>query len=278
MITQELSEVSEAWDNIAVGYDRYVTPTDNWALPKHALKLAGLQPGMHFLDVASGSGALSLPAARLGADVTATDISPGMIERLTERAREEGLGNIQCRVMNGHALEFDDDTFDIAGSQFGVMLFPDMPRAVRELVRVTKPGGRVFLVVFAHPTKVEFLGTFIGAIQSVVPGFTGLPMDPLPLPFQASDTKVLRRRMEEAGLRDVRIEPGVERLPFRSGNEMWEWVTNSNPIAVQLISGLTDDQKIEVQAILDDMLQERAKIKAVAVLEAGVYIGIGAKR
>ncbi len=277
MIVQELSEIREAWDNIATGYDRYVTPTDNWALPKHALKLAGLRPGMRFLDVASGSGALGLPATRLGADVIAVDISPGMIERLTERTREEGLGNIQCRVMDGHALEFDDDTFDIAGSQFGVMLFPDLPRAVRELVRVTKPGGRVFLVVYAHPSKVEFLGTFIGAIQSVVPGFTGPPMDPLPLPFQVSDPEVLRRRMEEAGLGDVRIEPGAERLPFRSGKEMWDWVTNSNPIAVEMISDLTDEQKSRVRQSLDEILQKKIDGNGVAVLKAEVNIGIGTK-
>ncbi len=277
MITQEISQIRETWDNIAVGYDRYVTPTDNWALPKHALRLAGLQPGMRFLDVASGSGALGLPAARLGADVTAIDISPGMIERLTERVREEGLGNIQCRVMDGHALEFDDNTFDIAGSQFGVMLFPDLSRAVRELVRVTKPGGRVFLVVYAHPSKVEFLGMFIGAIQSVVPGFTGPPMNPLPLPFQASDPDVLRRRMEEAGLKNVRVEPGVERLPFRSGNDMWDWVTNSNPIAMQMISGLTDEQQSGVRQALEDILQKKRDGNGVTVLKAEVNIGIGTK-
>jgi ubiquinone/menaquinone biosynthesis C-methylase UbiE len=277
MITQELSHIRDARDTIATGYDRYVTPTDNWSLPKHALKLAGLRPGMRFLDVASGSGALSLPAARLGADVTAVDISPVMIGRLGERAREEGLSNIETRVMDGHALELEDNTFDVSGSQFGIMLFPDLPRAARELVRVTKPQGRVFLVAFANPSKVEFLGTFVGAIQKVVPEFTSLPMDPLPLPFQVSDPQILRRRMEEAGLRDIRIEPGVERLPFRSGNEMWDWVTNSNPIAVQMISDLTDEQKSRVRQSLDEILQKKIDGNGAAVLKAEVNIGIGTR-
>jgi ubiquinone/menaquinone biosynthesis C-methylase UbiE len=77
---------------------------------------------MRFLDVAAGSGALSIPAARLGARALATDLSPVMLGSLDERARQEGL-DVATRVMDGHALDLDDDSFDIAGSQFGVMLF-----------------------------------------------------------------------------------------------------------------------------------------------------------
>jgi len=140
--THELEQTQQAWEAIAEGYDEFVTPT-HMSLGGEALLLAGIAPGLRFLDVAAGSGALSLPAARLGALVTATDITPAMIERLAERARREGL-DVATRVMDGHALELDDDHFDIAGSQYGVMLFPDLPRALREMKRVTRPGGRVF--------------------------------------------------------------------------------------------------------------------------------------
>jgi ubiquinone/menaquinone biosynthesis C-methylase UbiE len=153
MITTEASKIRKAWDGIAVNFDRYVTPTANWVLAKTALRLAGLKPGMHFLDVASGSGALSLPAARLGAKVLAVDISPVMIERLKARADEEGLAHLKGQVMDGHHLDLNDSTFDIAGSQFGVMLFPDFHRGLNELVRVTRPGGTVFLVTFGPHTK-----------------------------------------------------------------------------------------------------------------------------
>jgi len=239
--------------------------------------MAGLKPGMRFLDLASGSGALSLPAARIGAEVVAVDLSPVMIRRLAERAKEEGLSNLKGRVMDGHALELKDNSFDLAGSQFGAMLFPDLPRALRELVRVTIPGGRMFLVVYQHPRMVEFLGVFIGAIQHVVPGFTGPPMDPLPLPFQAADPEVLRQLMEEPGLRNVRIEPAVERLPFSSGKEMWDWVTNSNPIAREMATGLDDEQRFRVRQILDERIQERSGGHDTAILEAAVHIGIGTK-
>jgi ubiquinone/menaquinone biosynthesis C-methylase UbiE len=98
---------------------------------------------MRFLDVAVGSGTLSIPAARLGAQVLATDISPVMVERLRARADKEGLPNLETCVMDGQALELEEGSFDISGSQHGVSLFPDMPRGLRELVRVTKPEGRV---------------------------------------------------------------------------------------------------------------------------------------
>jgi 2-polyprenyl-3-methyl-5-hydroxy-6-metoxy-1,4-benzoquinol methylase len=88
MTTEEQEETRVAWDNIAAGYDELITPT-NFDLGAEALRRAGLRPGMRLLDVAAGSGAVSLSAARLGANVTAVDISPVMIERLKARAGEE---------------------------------------------------------------------------------------------------------------------------------------------------------------------------------------------
>jgi ubiquinone/menaquinone biosynthesis C-methylase UbiE len=278
MTIQELEQTRAAWDDISAGYDEFVTAwRNNWDLPADALRRVGLRPGMRFLDVASGSGALGVPAARRGAQVLAADLSPNMIERLNRRARAEGLSNLEGRVMDGHALELEDDTFDIAGSQFGVMLFPDLPRGLRELVRVTRPGGRVLIVVYGAPAKVEFLTYFMGAMQAVVPTFTGLPTDPPPLPFQVADPEVLRARMAEAGLRDIRVEKGSEDLEFKSGKEMWDWVTNSNPLARMLIADLTEEQKTQIQQVLDGMLRERSGGGPAAVLNNPVNIGIGTK-
>jgi ubiquinone/menaquinone biosynthesis C-methylase UbiE len=122
----EQTEIEAAWSEVAPGYDEHVTPS-NMVLGERALQRAGLGPGTHVLDVAAGSGALSVPAARTGARVLATDISLAMVERLEARARDEGLTNLEARVMDGHSLDLQDDTFDLAGSQFGVMLFPDLP-------------------------------------------------------------------------------------------------------------------------------------------------------
>ncbi|CAN5495914.1 hypothetical protein BH23BAC1_BH23BAC1_47150 [soil metagenome] len=212
MKNSELNKMQASWDNIAEGYDTYVTPTNNWRLPKDALNRAGFIQGMKFLDVASGSGALSIPAAHLGAQVTAVDISSNMIRLLNKRAQAEGFSNLEGKVMDGHTLEFDDNSFDMSRSQFGVMLFPDLPKGLREMVRVTRKGGSVLLVTYGTPDKVEFLTYFLHALQIVVPGFTGPPMDPPPLPFQVSEPKVLRQKMTEAGLKEINIQQDVEQL------------------------------------------------------------------
>jgi ubiquinone/menaquinone biosynthesis C-methylase UbiE len=147
---EEHAAPPEAWDAIAEGYDRYVAPQEV-DLANETLRLVGLEPGKRFLDVAAGTGGLGLPAARLGAEVLATDWSPMMIDRFAARVREEGLSTAEGRVMDCHALDLSDDSFDVAGSQFGVMLVPDQPRALREMVRVTKPGGRVLVIAYGPP-------------------------------------------------------------------------------------------------------------------------------
>src|SRR5215217_5120928 len=109
MTTQELEQTRAAWDKIAAGYDEFVTPTKMW-LANEGLRRADLRPGMRFLDVAAGSGALSIPAARLGAQVLAVDLSSIMLERLKARAHQEGL-SVETRIMDGHALELKENTF-----------------------------------------------------------------------------------------------------------------------------------------------------------------------
>lgn len=267
----------EAWDAIAAGYDEHVTARER-ALAGDALRLAGLGAGDRFLDVAAGSGGLSLPAARLGARVVATDWSPEMIARFEARVRAEGLAEAEGRVMDCHALEFPDDTFDVTGSQFGVMLVPDQARALREMVRVTRPGGRVFLTAFGDPGKFEALHFFLGAIRTVVPDFEGLPDDPPPLEFQVSDPEEMRRRLLDAGLGQVEVHTGYrERLELRSGQELWDWCLGSNPIPGMLVADLTDAQKTSVRRALDTMVAERARGGDVAILTAAINIGVGTK-
>ncbi|MFO1144835.1 MAG: methyltransferase domain-containing protein [Amaricoccus sp.] len=175
-----------AWDRIAPGYDRTNTPTQMW-LGEEGLKRAGLQPGMRFLDVAAGSGALAIPAARRGAQVLAADQSPAMLALLGRRAEAEGLA-VETRVMDGHALTLGDGSFDMAGSQFGVMLFPDMPRGIREMARVVRPGGRVLVITYGDPREVDFIGFLVTAVRAVRPGFTGPPLDPAAAALPAAAT------------------------------------------------------------------------------------------
>jgi SAM-dependent methyltransferase len=180
-------------------------------------------------------------------------------------------------VQDCHALQFADDTFDVTASQFGVMLVPDQPRALREMVRVTKPGGRVLLVTYGPPPQLDFLRLFIGAFQAVVPEFSGLPDDPAPLEFQASDPAVLRHRLLEAGLKHVEIELEYERPAFSSGQEFWNWVLNGNPIPGMLVADLTEDQRTTMRQVLDGMLREKATGREPVTISNQVYIGYGQK-
>jgi ubiquinone/menaquinone biosynthesis C-methylase UbiE len=276
--TEEHAAPPEAWDAIAEGYDRYVAPQEV-DLANEALRLVGLQPGERFLDVAAGPGGLSLPAARLGAEVLATDWSPAMIERFEARADQEGLRNVEGRVMDCHSLDIPDHSLDVTGSQFGVMLVPDQARALREMVRVTRPGGRVLVIAYGFPAELEFLQFFIGALKAVAPEFPGLPDDPPPLEFQVSDPEVLRQRLIDAGLKDVGVERTAERPTFSSGQEMWDWVLYGNPIAGTVIAelNLTEEQQARLRQILDGMLRERAGGDGRAVLTNAVNVGLGTK-
>lgn len=278
MSKQERNDTRAAWDRIAPGYDRTNTSTQMW-LGNEGLRRAELRRGARFLDVAAGSGSLSIPAARLGAQVLATDLSPVMLELLQARARKEGL-NIETRVMDGHSLQLEDNSFDIAGSQFGVMLFPDMPKAIREMARVVKPGGRVLIHAYGDPHQIEFLGFLIGAVQSVRPDFDGPPMDPPPLEFQLADPERLHKELSAAGLKDVKVETITETTEHKTGEDLWEWLVWSNPIVEMVLSEmlrLASEERDVVKQTLDKMVRGRAGGGSAARLSNPVNIGVGTK-
>lgn len=277
MTTQQVPSIEQirgAWNGIADGFDQFVTP-ETMVLGKEVVRRLKLRPGTRLLDVAAGSGALSIPAARIGADVVATDLAPAMIERLNARARAEGLSTVLGRTMDGHALDLDDDAFDVAVSVNGVSLFPDMARGLAELARVTRPGGRVVIVALGPIEKVEFIVFFASAVQAAVPDVTPLPTNPPPLPFQAADPEVLRERMTTAGLREVRIDTITWEMAFDSVQHLWQVFTASNPIGAQMVAGLSGEQRAEVTHVLEGMLRERSAGAPGAVLRAEVNVGIG---
>jgi SAM-dependent methyltransferase len=248
-------------------------------IASEGLRIVGLRPGMRFLDVAAGSGALGIPAARLGARVMAVDQSPAMLELLAERARKEGL-DIETQVMDGHALQLCNDTFDVAGSQFGVMLFPDMPRGIREMVRVIKPGGRVLIHAYGDPHRIDFIGFLVAAVRSVRPDFDGPPTDPPPLEFRLADPDRLRGELVAAGLRNVEVETLTETTEYESGEELWQWLVWSNPIVETILREmleLTDDERGRVKQALETLVRERAAGGRAAKLTNPVNIGVGTK-
>jgi len=106
----------------------------------------GITKGLKVLDLGCGDGTTALPAARLGADVLGVDIASNLVEAGNKRAREEGLTN--CRFQEGDASnlhELKDQSFDWVVSIFGAMFAPKPFDVAKEMVRVTRPGGRIVM-------------------------------------------------------------------------------------------------------------------------------------
>ena len=106
----------------------------------------GIEAGMHVLDLGCGDGTTALPAARLGADVLGVDIASNLVAAGNRRAQEEGLDN--CRFQEGDASDleaFEQDSFDLTLSIFGAMFAPKPFEVAEEMVRVTRPGGRIVM-------------------------------------------------------------------------------------------------------------------------------------
>ena len=126
--------------------------------------------GERVLDVAAGNGNVSLAAARRGCEVTATDYVGALLEGTAARAASEGL-RITCREADAEALPFDDGSFDVVVSTFGVMFTPDQDRSAGQLRRVCRAGGRIGLTNW---TPTGFIGQMFKIVGGHVPPPAGI--------------------------------------------------------------------------------------------------------
>ncbi len=129
-----------------------------------------LRGGETVLDVAAGNGNAALAAARRWAEVTAVDYVPALLARAQARAEADGLA-IAVRDGDAEHLPFDDGSFDVVLSTFGVMFTPDQPRAAAELARVCRPGGRIGL---ANWTPDGFIGQLFKIVGRHLPPPAGV--------------------------------------------------------------------------------------------------------
>ncbi|MBS0523341.1 MAG: class I SAM-dependent methyltransferase [Proteobacteria bacterium] len=124
-----------------------------------------LRSNHRVLDVAAGNGNATLAAARRFAEVVSTDFVPALLERGAERAKTERLP-VTFQQADAEALPFDDASFDVVLSTFGVMFTPDQEQAAREMLRVCRPGGKIGL---ANWTPDGFIGRLFKTIGKHVP-------------------------------------------------------------------------------------------------------------
>lgn len=273
MTATPVDQQAAAWDAIAVGYDRHLTDL-NAGLADLTLDELALEPGVRLLDVASGSGALALAAAKRGADVLATDVAPNMVDALRARSSRAGA-TVRAEVMDALDLDLDEATFDVTASQLGVVVLPDLDRALAEMVRVTRPGGTVAVSGFGGPPPaVETLALPFAAVAQVAPEAPTLPTDPPPPPFQLAEPGRAVQRLEAAGLQDGRVLALEQLMAFASGDELWSAVTHSHPIAAAVRAALSDEQDAAVRAELDRALAARPEQPALLRVPLNVGIGI----
>lgn len=125
----------------------------------------GIRPGERVLDVAAGSGNATLEAAALGADVTASDLTPAMIALGSARTRAAGL-DVPWVEADAQDLPFPDASFDVVVSVFGAMFASDPARVASEMARVLRPGGRAAMASWA---PVGFNQALTGAVVASLP-------------------------------------------------------------------------------------------------------------
>jgi SAM-dependent methyltransferase len=124
----------------------------------------GVGAGDRVLDVAAGSGNAAIPAALAGADVTATDLSPELLDAGRAEAAVRGA-RLEWREADAEAMPFADDAFDVVLSCVGVMFAPHHRASADELVRVCRPGGRIGLVSW---TPTGFVGRMFATMKPYV--------------------------------------------------------------------------------------------------------------
>lgn len=191
-------EKADHWDTAAQHYEKTAHPfTARYA--EAALARVTLTPDSRVLDVAAGTGALALLAARTGAQVLATDFSPGMVARIAAT----NLSNVETRVMDGQALALEDASFDAVFSIFGVIMFPDWRKGLAEMARVTRPGGYGVIATWREQGAATFL--LLGQIRrKLFPEREGMTM---PEAVKALSEPVdFVRELVAAGYRDPQVE------------------------------------------------------------------------
>jgi SAM-dependent methyltransferase len=168
------------------------------------IKRTEIKPGTRILDVACGTGNVSLPAARAGAEVTGVDIAPNLLEQARKRASAE---NLKIRFDEGDAedLPYRDGEFDIVVTMFGAMFAPRPERTAAELIRVCRPGGSIAM---GNWTPQGFVGKTFQLTAKIVPPPPGIAP-----PVLWGDEATVRQRFSQ----------GISKLTLTRHNVSFEY-------------------------------------------------------
>ena len=220
------ARVIPVFDLVAAGYDDPALRFFPFCADRLIARL-NPAPGTKLLDVAAGTGAVALAAAQaVGVDgrVMAIDLAEAMLDRLQEKIVKFGIRNIDLHVMDAQKLDFRRDYFDCVVCSFGIFFLPDMSAALREWVRVVKPGGRVVFTTFGKSAFQPMMQRFIGRLQQY--GVLS-PDDSVPAGMRLADPARCRELMEGAGLRQVEVTTEQFGYHLKDESQWWDVLWNS---------------------------------------------------
>ena len=208
---------------------------------------AGITPGDSVLDVAGGTGEPSLTIAELvgpSGSVLCTDAVKGMVSAAEAEAQRRGMKNMAFAHCNAQALPVKDDSFNAVVSRFGVMFFPEPSVGVSEMIRATRPGGRVSFAVWA----ARELNPMSAIIGDTIARVVELPKS-IADAFRFAKSGVLAQILDDCGVREVR----ERKLDFRhratvTFDEFWAIRVEMSDSLRSSLAALTPEQTDLVRA------------------------------
>jgi ubiquinone/menaquinone biosynthesis C-methylase UbiE len=260
--------VAAPWDAVSAGY---AAESVRMMLPfsQRAIELAQPAAGARVLDVATGPGVLALELAPRVAQVDAVDFAPAMLEQLEQQRRARGIQNVSAQVADGQALPFADQSYDAAFSMFGLMFFPDRGRGFAELYRTLEPGGVAVVSSWAPVEQSSLMILMFGALCAADPTRAAPQTNLLNL----ENPEVFERELQQAGFRDVRVEPHTHSMEVREAGELWEWLVRGSAPLVMLKQRLGPAEWERQSALAKAYLAEQ--LPAPRTLSTTAYLGFG---
>src|SRR6476620_5279130 len=215
------------WDKAAIYYENFWQQQLKPAQDK-LLELANLQPGEKLIDIACGTGLVSFPAVEKlgpGGFVLATDISDEMVKICTETSIEKKISNIQFKRMDAEQLDVPDAEYDVALCALGLMYVPDPIKALKEMYRVIKHGGRAVAAVWGQRDHCGWAEIFEIVDRRVA-------TEVCPMFFNLGNRDVLKRSFEAAGFSNVNFEKLNTVLNYSSDEDAYGAAFAGGPVAL----------------------------------------------
>ncbi|MEN8833877.1 class I SAM-dependent methyltransferase [Pacificibacter sp.] len=249
---QQWQDAAEAWNAWGGFLATWLGPATDVMLD-----MAKVGQGSAVLDIAAGAGQQTLVAAqRAGPSgrILATDISPDILEYALENARIQGLHNVETLEADGEDLDVAPDSFDAAISRVGLIYFPDQQRALTNIMRALRPGGRFAAIVYSTPENNGFFSKPISIIRDraqLPPPAVGQPG-----PFSIGSPGALTSVLESAGFRDIEEKVISAPVVFPKAADCLRFERESFGALHQMLSGIEPEAQEAVWAEIGDALSE----------------------